>query len=180
MRLRNAGDTAQLIVRSLSRRSQVGRLTFGRLSMPCALGRSGMAMRKREGDGATPIGQFPLRFAFYRPDQMGRPATGLPLKRLSPSDGWCDAPSHSRYNRFVRHPFAASAERLWRPDRLYDVVIVIGHNDRPRVHGGGSAIFLHIARDGFKPTEGCVAVRSSDMRKLLARLKPSTRVCICG
>lgn len=170
----------QLIVRSLSKRSSVGRLTFGPLTMGCALGRSGKIMRKREGDGATPIGRYQLRLAYYRADRMHRPLTGLPLKRMLPAGGWCDAPGHRLYNRFVRHPFAASAERLWRDDRLYDVVIVIGHNDRPRTFSGGSAIFLHIARDGFKPTEGCVALRASDMRKVLTRLKPSTRIRICA
>ncbi len=136
-------------------------------------------MRKREGDGATPIGTFPLRIALYRADRMPRPRTGgLTLKRLAPDDGWCDAPSHARYNRFVRHPFAASAEHLWRADGLYDVIIVIGHNDRPPVRGAGSAIFLHIARDGLRPTEGCVALKADDMRRVLARLRPRTEIVI--
>jgi len=146
----------------------------------CALGRSGKTLRKREGDGATPVGCYPLRFAYYRPDRMRRPSTRLPLKALAPSSGWCDAPGHPRYNRVVRHPFAASAERLWREDQLYDVIVVIGHNDCPRVQSGGSAIFLHIAREGLKPTEGCLAVRASDMRKMLGRLSPFSRIRICG
>lgn len=168
----------QLIVRSLSGHSQTGRLSLGHLSFPCALGRSGKVMRKSEGDGATPIGTFPLRYAFYRSDRMRRPATQLALRRLAPSSGWCDASAHPRYNQFVRHPFPASAERLWRDDQLYNVIVVIGHNDRPRRVSGGSAIFLHIARDGLKPTEGCIALRASDMRKVLARLTPKTRIRI--
>ncbi len=174
-----AGQTPQLIVRSLSRRSQKGRLTLGALNFSCALGRSGRTVRKREGDGATPIGIYPLRYAFYRADKMRRPSTGLALKKIAPNAGWCDAPSHPRYNKYVCHPFPASAEKLWRDDRLYDVVIVIGHNDRPRTRAGGSAIFLHIARDGFTPTEGCIALDSSGMRQVLARLTPKTKIRIC-
>ncbi len=173
-------DRAQLIVRSLSRRSQTGWLTIGSLRVACALGRSGSVVRKREGDGATPIGQFQLRSAFYRADRIVRPGTGLPLKRLGPNDGWCDAPSDRSYNRFVRHPFPASAEQLWRTDHLYDVLVVIGHNDLPRRRAGGSAIFMHIARDGMKPTEGCVTLRASDMRKVLPHVRASSRIRICG
>lgn len=174
-----AGQTPQLIVRSLSRRSQIGRLTIGGLTVACALGRAGKVVRKREGDGATPIGLFPLRYAFYRADKTKRPSTGLALKKITQNAGWCDAPSHPRYNQYVCHPFPASAEKLWREDQLYDVVIVIGHNDRPRTRAGGSAIFLHIARDGFIPTEGCVALHRSAMRKVLARLRPKTKIRIC-
>jgi L,D-peptidoglycan transpeptidase YkuD (ErfK/YbiS/YcfS/YnhG family) len=180
MGVRSAKPKAQLIVRSLSRRSQTGTLSIGALQVPCALGRSGKVFRKKEGDGATPIGLFPLRFAFYRQDRIVRPATGLPLRRLAPHDGWCDAPGDLCYNRFVRHPFRASAEQLWRADHLYDVIVVIGHNDQPRRRAAGSAIFLHMARDGLKPTEGCIAVRAPDMRKVLLRIQPSTRIRICN
>jgi L,D-peptidoglycan transpeptidase YkuD (ErfK/YbiS/YcfS/YnhG family) len=175
-----AVHSSQLIVRTLSKRSQKGRLVIGGLNVACALGRSGKTMRKREGDGATPIGTFPLRYALYRADKMRRPSTGLALKKIAPNAGWCDAPSHPRYNQFVSHPFPASAEKIWRNDQLYDVVVVIGHNDRPRTRSGGSAIFLHIARDGFKPTEGCVALRPCDMRKVLALLGPKTKIRICS
>ena len=168
----------QLIVRSLSRNSTVGRLTFGLVTVACALGRSGKTFRKREGDGATPIGSFALRKVFYRPDRLRAFATGISTARLAPHDGWCDAPHHRLYNRFVRHPISASAEHLWRDDHLYDLIVVIGHNDRPRMKGAGSAIFLHVAREGYEPTEGCVAVRVGDLRKLLTRISPSTRVCI--
>ena len=175
---RLAGSSPQLIVRSLSCRSTTGRVTLGSVTVPCALGRSGKTYRKREGDGATPFGRFPLRKAFYRPDRGSRIVTGLPKTRLARCDGWCDEPRHRLYNKFVRHPFPVSAERLWRDDHLYDVIVIIGHNDKPRIKGAGSAIFLHVARDGFKPTEGCVALRAADLRRLMARVTPSTRITI--
>jgi L,D-peptidoglycan transpeptidase YkuD (ErfK/YbiS/YcfS/YnhG family) len=162
----------QLLVRGLSGRAQRGILTYGALRVPCALGRSGRRVGKREGDGATPVGRFALRQAFYRADGLQRPRTRLPLTALRGDDGWCDAPQDRNYNRKVRHPYPASAERLWRTDRLYDLVVVVGYNDRPRVQGRGSAVFIHVAAPGLKPTEGCVALRRADLVRLIARLSP--------
>lgn len=144
------------------------------LRVACALGRSGVARRKREGDGATPAARLRLAAVLYRPDRLRRPATALPAIPIRPDDGWCDDPADRRYNRAIRLPFAGSHERLWRDDRLYDIVVVLDYNyERPRP-GAGSAIFLHIAAPDFAPTEGCVAVRITDMRRLLARAGPGT------
>jgi L,D-peptidoglycan transpeptidase YkuD (ErfK/YbiS/YcfS/YnhG family) len=166
----------QLVVRALSQGSRRGTVTLGSLSVPCTLGRSGRTANKREGDGATPIGRFALRRAFYRPDRIPRPSSGLPLSPLRPRDGWCDAPSDRNYNRFVSHPYPASAEHLWRDDHLYDLVVVLGHNDHPRLRGRGSAIFMHVAGPGFAPTEGCIALRRRDLQRLLARISRATAV----
>jgi len=89
-------------------------------------------------------------------------------------DGWCDDPHDRNYNRHVRHPYGASAERLWRADGLYDLVIVIGHNDRPRVRGRGSAVFIHVAGPGLAPTAGCIALRLPDLVRLIGRLSRGT------
>ncbi len=147
-------------------------------SYPCALGRSGRRAIKREGDGATPVGAFRLESVHYRPDRGPRPRTALPLKVIKPSSGWCDEPADRNYNRPVCHPYPASAEEMWRPDQLYDVVVVLDCNRRPRVRGRGSAIFMHVARPGFKPTEGCIALRRADLVRILARLKPGARIRI--
>jgi L,D-peptidoglycan transpeptidase YkuD (ErfK/YbiS/YcfS/YnhG family) len=95
------------------------------------------------------------------------------MRRL---DGWCDAPGDRNYNRPVRHPYPASAERLWREDELYDVLVVLGHNQRPRLRGGGSAIFMHVARPGYLPTEGCIALERGHLLALLERLGPGAMV----
>lgn len=92
-----------------------------------------------------------------------RPQTGLPVSPLHPSLGWCDAPGDANYNRIVRLPYAASHERLWRRDHLYDLIVILGYNDYPRAQGRGSAIFMHLARAGYSPTEGCVALSRRDM-----------------
>lgn len=156
----------KLIIRALSAASQRGILQFGPFRMPCALGRSGVRTLKREGDGATPRGRFPLRRVLYRGRR--RPRTALHLRAIHSADGWCDSASDRNYNRPVRLPYRARAERLWRADELYDVLVVLGYNDVPRIRNRGSAIFLHIARPGFLPTEGCVAMREADLLRLIA------------
>lgn len=133
----------------------------------CALGSGGVVARKCEGDGATPFGRWPLREVLYRPDRIARPRTGLPVRALRAHDGWCDAPADRNYNRPVRLPYRARAERLWRDDHLYDLVVVLGVNDRPRVRGRGSAIFMHLARPGYTPTRGCVALQRRDLLRVL-------------
>ncbi len=133
---------------------------------------------KREGDGATPVGAWPLREVFYRPDRVARPRTRLPVTPLRRDDGWCDDPADRNYNRRVRLPYPAGHERLWREDHLYDLVVVLGYNDRPRACGKGSAIFMHLATRGFGPTEGCIALRETDLRRLLAAARSRTLVSV--
>ena len=162
-------------------RSSRGVLETGGRRYPCALGRTGLADPKREGDGGTPIGRFALRELRYRPDRLAAPATALPLIPLSPDDGWCDAPDDPAYNRPVRLPYPASAETMWRADHLYDLVVVLGQNDDPVVPGAGSAIFFHLAgeMDGMlQPTEGCVALRLEDMCEVLAACGPGSEIRI--
>ncbi len=149
-----------------------GWLEHGGIRMRCALGKGGCkpASEKREGDGATPLGRWPLRLVFIRQDRVAPPRSALPLVPLDSAMGWCDDPADPAYNRPVRLPFAAGHEKLWREDHVYDLIVVLGHNDDPPVPGLGSAIFLHVARDGYVPTEGCVALRRDDLIALLERV----------
>jgi len=153
-----------------------GRTTFVGATYRCALGRGGLRRDKREGDGATPVGRWPLREVFYRPDRLAKPATALPVRALKKSDGWCDAPGDARYNRLVSLPYPASAEKLWRGDHLYDLIVVVGYNDAPVVPGKGSAIFLHVARETYSPTAGCVAFRQADLLAILSGVDTGTYV----
>ena len=168
----------QLIVRCLSPASSSGWLHYGPLRWPCAIGRGGIRANKKEGDGATPRGVFVLRRIFYRADKGPRPGVRIPLQRTVQATGWCDAVGDRNYNREVRHPYPASAERLWRDDDLYDFIVVLSHNERPRVQGRGSAVFLHVARPGYLPTEGCVGLRKSDLKKLLSHAGRGTKLRI--
>ena len=140
----------------------------------CALGRSGVAPAddKREGDGKTPLGEWPLKQEHNQADHDNTPQTALETRAIMPDEGWCDAPEDPSYNRPVRLPYPASAERLWRDDGLYDLVVVLGHNDDPVEPGMGSAIFLHLAATDYRPTEGCVAIRRADMETLLRSARP--------
>jgi L,D-peptidoglycan transpeptidase YkuD (ErfK/YbiS/YcfS/YnhG family) len=154
------------------------RLTIANLSMRCAVGRTGMTRTKREGDGGTPVGSWPLRRVFFRPDRLPRPETRLRTVEISPADGWCDAPADKNYNKLVKLPYPASAEDMWRDDEIYDIVVELGYNDDPIVPGKGSAIFLHLSRPKYTPTAGCVAVALEDMRALLALVTPGAKIQI--
>jgi L,D-peptidoglycan transpeptidase YkuD (ErfK/YbiS/YcfS/YnhG family) len=144
----------------------------------CALGRNGIRDDKREGDGATPAGCFPLREVYFRADRLAAPSTGLPASPVSPDLGWCDDPADAAYNRPVRLPYAARHERLWRDDELYDLIVVIGYNDVPVEPGRGSAVFLHVARPDFAPTQGCVAMRLADLSDLLRECRSGDQIAI--
>jgi len=119
----------------------------------------------------------PRRQAFG-PDRAGAPATRLPTMPLEPDDGWCDAPEDPAYNQPVRLPYVASAEHLWREDRIYDVIVILGYNDDPVVPGAGSAIFLHLARPDYAPTAGCVALAPTDLAHLLSHARVGDAVRI--
>src|SRR5271169_4765971 len=159
------------------RRSQ-GWLRAGPWCVPVALGRAGIRADKREGDGGTPRGRFrPVRL-WWRADRLPRPRTLLPVRRIGPDDAWCEDPHHRRYNQAFRRSANEPGDRLRRDDGLYDMIIEIDHNTRPRVAGRGSAVFIHVARGAFGPTAGCVALGRDDLRKLLSRIGPRTRIQI--
>ncbi|MFM1816449.1 MAG: hypothetical protein RLZ98_3144 [Pseudomonadota bacterium] len=171
-----SGGDPDLVVRRVSPCSIRGVIELGALRFPCALGRGGSAARKREGDGATPRGRFSIERVFYRADRCNRPKTGLPVKQINFDDGWCDAAGDRNYNRQVKLPYAARSEVLWREDVLYDIVVVLGYNLRPRSQGRGSAIFMHVARQDYSPTEGCIALRAGHLIRVLERLRPGAHV----
>lgn len=155
-----------------------GQLIFDQRAMHCSLGRSGISAFKREGDGRTPIIMTRPCYGFYRPDRENRPISQVPFFPLSPDLGWCDAPGHPSYNQPVRTPFDASHESMWREDALYDLVIVLDINISERVKGRGSALFMHVARDEYRPTEGCIALGKRDLRRLISYLTPKSSIRI--
>lgn len=158
-----------------SRRSH-GVLTAGQRAIPVVLGRSGIRADKREGDGATPAGHFRLLRLWWRADRGPRPQTLLPVRRIAPDNAWCEDPADRRYNRPFRRSANEPGDRLWRDDRLYDLIVEIDHNTGPRVAGRGSAVFLHVARPDRSPTAGCVAMGAGALRTLLRVLSPRTRI----
>ena len=161
---------ARLDVHRLPTCPTKGRLVVGGIAFPCVLGRSGIRVAKREGDGATPRGRLPLRALFQRLDRAPRLPCLLPTRRIRPDLAWCDDPADRRYNRLMPRPKGEVEERLWRADRLYDVIVPLGWNDGPVVKGRGSSIFWHLTRPNRSPTAGCVAVEPAVFRKVLPRL----------
>jgi len=155
-----------------------GVLLAGSLAIPVVLGRAGIRANKREGDGGTPRGRFLLLRLWWRPDRSPRPRSLLPVRPITRHLAWCEDTTDRRYNRPFTRSASEPGDRLWRDDRLYDFIIELDHNTRPRVAGRGSAVFIHIARDGFGPTAGCVALTMPALRRLLAQLSPQTRIDI--
>ena len=153
-------------------------LSWNHQIVQCALGRNGIRLNKTEGDGATPSGVFPLRQVLFREDRLVAPETKLPIKALKPNDGWSDDPDDPAYNTLIKRPHDYRHEELWRDDHVYDVIIELGQNDNPPKPGYGSAIFLHVARPDFNPTEGCVALKLKDLLVLLKDCDKKTIIAI--
>lgn len=145
-------------------------LSFGGIVVPAAIGRSGRTVRKREGDGATPIASMRLISGFMRGERVRSLSTPLPMRRIRNDMLWCDQPGDANYNRLVRAPFRRSHEEMTRSDGLYDICLVLDWNVTSRQRNRGSAIFFHLIRPGYEPTAGCIAVSLPHMRRLLAHL----------
>lgn len=153
-----------------------GRAIWNNTSYPCAFGSGGISFRKKEGDGATPAGMFELRRVFFRPDRIGAPSTRLPVTALRPTDGWCDHPEHTNYNQYVTLPFDGDHETLWRDDHVYDLIVVVGHNDQPVVRGKGSAVFIHVAAPNYRKTRGCIAFSKTHLLEILDQWSPESKL----
>lgn len=165
-------------VRAAARNRNRGWLIAGNNAIPVALGRGGIRSNKFEGDGGTPRGVFhPVRL-WWRADRHARPRTFLPVRAITPNDAWCEDPADRRYNRPIQRSGGDVGDLLKRDDDLYDFIVEIDYNTRPRVARKGSAVFLHLARKSFSPTAGCVGMTKSAMLRLLSRIGPSTRIVI--
>jgi L,D-peptidoglycan transpeptidase YkuD (ErfK/YbiS/YcfS/YnhG family) len=165
-------------IRPSGRNPGRGWLTAPGLAIPVALGRGGIRANKREGDGGTPRGVFQPRLLWWRADRHMRPRTFLTARPIGSEDAWCEDPADRHYNRPIRLSRDSAGDRLRRDDHLYDFIVEIDHNTRPRVAHRGSAVFLHLARANFGPTAGCVAMRRGAMLQLLQRLGPRTKIII--
>jgi L,D-peptidoglycan transpeptidase YkuD (ErfK/YbiS/YcfS/YnhG family) len=172
------GGFSLIRVRARPGRRTEGILLAGPLAIPVVLGRAGIRANKLEGDGATPRGGFRLLRLWWRADRHPRPRTFLPVRRITPDLAWCEDTVDRRYNRPFRRSANEPGDRLWRHDHLYDFIIEIDHNTRPRVAGRGSAVFVHVARPNRSPTAGCVALGARDLQRLLAKLGPQTRIAV--
>ena len=144
----------------------------------CAIGKNGITKNKQEGDLKTPKGIFKLKKIFYRKDRIKFIKTHLKKKYIKKNIGWCDDPSSKYYNREIKFPFKDSAEKLWRKDNIYDLIIIIDYNLNPTIKNKGSGIFLHICKKNYAPTKGCVAINKKSMMNLLLNIKNNTKLII--
>jgi L,D-peptidoglycan transpeptidase YkuD (ErfK/YbiS/YcfS/YnhG family) len=165
-----------LVVQADSADSSLAWATLGERRWRCVVGAGGVREDKVEGDGATPVGAYPLRRLYFRNDRLVLPKVRLPARPIGEHDGWCDDPRSPAYNRLVRVPNGWSHEKMWREDGLYDLVVVVGYNDDPPEGEWGSAIFLHIAKDDLSPTQGCVAFARDDLLELVTLIGPETKL----
>ncbi|MET4209111.1 L,D-peptidoglycan transpeptidase YkuD (ErfK/YbiS/YcfS/YnhG family) [Bradyrhizobium sp. LA2.1] len=175
---RSSGPLQAIRVKPAAGNPRRGWLTAGALTIPVALGRGGILANKREGDGGTPRGSFRPRQLWWRSDRHSRPRTFLPARTIGDTDAWCEDAGDRHYNQAIRLGPEQGGDRLKRTDHLYDFIIEIDHNTRPRIARRGSAVFLHLARDNFGPTAGCVSMTKAAMLQLLRRLGPRTRIII--
>ncbi|WP_354085982.1 L,D-transpeptidase family protein [Bradyrhizobium sp. S3.3.6] len=175
---RRSRQLSAIRVKPAAGNSRRGWLTAGQLTIPVALGRGGILANKREGDGGTPRGHFRPRRLWWRGDRHSRPQTFLPARTIGDTDAWCEDPGDRHYNQWIRRGEGEGGDRLKRADQLYDFIIEIDHNTRPRIAGRGSAVFLHLARDNFGPTAGCVSMTKAAMLQLLRLIGPRTKIII--
>jgi L,D-peptidoglycan transpeptidase YkuD (ErfK/YbiS/YcfS/YnhG family) len=169
---------SRLAVRRRAGSRTTGWLTGGPFTLPVALGRGGIKANKHEGDGASPRGTFRLKRLWWRADKHPRPLTALSARPIGTNDAWCEDPTDRHYNQPIKRRPDEGGDRLMRADALYDYVIELDHNTRPRIKRRGSAVFIHVARPGFRPTAGCIALEIGALRRLLGRLGPHTRIVV--
>ncbi|CDZ59210.1 L,D-transpeptidase family protein [Neorhizobium galegae] len=176
----NHKKTAVVTVRTAPRDRSRAIVSFGGITVPAALGRSGTSPFKREGDGATPIAAMRLLNGYVRGDRVTLPPTPLSITRIGKDLLWCDQPEHPSYNRPVKAPFRPSHEEMMRVDGLYDICLVLDWNVTSRARNRGSAIFFHLIKPGYQPTAGCIAVSLADMKRLLRFMRKGTVVRVLG
>ena len=154
------------------------KLYFGKYKIKCAIGKRGISKKKREGDACTPAGTFKFKRLYYRKDKLSKIKSYLKKIPIKKNMGWCDDPRSKSYNKLIKFPFIYSAEKLYKKESIYDVVLIINYNLKPIIKKKGSAIFLHIAKKNYSPTKGCVAVSKQDMNLLLNFINKKTKLII--
>jgi L,D-peptidoglycan transpeptidase YkuD (ErfK/YbiS/YcfS/YnhG family) len=155
-----------------------GYLKYKDLKFQCAFGKSGIGKKVREGDSITPRGVFKLVKVFYRADKIKNLRIPIKKIKIKKNMGWCDDPKSTFYNQLIKLPSNFGYEKLYRSDRLYDLIVVLNYNLNPIIKNKGSAIFIHVSKKSFKKTEGCIAVNKKDLIKLLSIIKKNTKIKI--
>ena len=153
-------------------------LTYDQYKVKCSVGKRGIGSKKKEGDLITPIGQYKIKYILYRKDRVKKIQSKLRKITIKKNMGWCNDPKSKKYNKIVNLPFNYSYEQLFKKENIYDIILVLNYNMNPVKKDKGSAIFIHVAKKYYKRTQGCVAVKKSDLLKILREIKINTKVKI--
>jgi len=153
-------------------------LTFNNYRIKCAIGKRGIGKKKKEGDLITPVGLFKIRFLLYRKDRNKKLTTNLKKYIIRKNMGWCDDPKTKKYNKLITTPFKYSYEKLYKKENIYDLILVLNYNMNPIIKNKGSAIFIHIAKNNYSNTAGCIAIKKKQLLKILKNIKSDTKVKI--
>ena len=153
-------------------------LYFQKYKLRCSVGKRGISINKKEGDKKTPKGEFKLKYILYRKDRIFKFKTKLKKIAINKKMGWCDDINSDSYNKIINFPFKYSAEKLWKKENVYDIIIIIDYNLNPVIKKKGSAIFLHIAKKGYKPTNGCIAVSKKNIKLIAFEINKKTKLKI--
>jgi len=157
---------------------RTGFLIFYKNRFKCSFGKEGFTKKKREGDLKTPIGYFKIIKCYYRSDRIKKLTTKLRLIKITKKMGWCDDPLSPKYNKLVQIPSKYRYEKLFKKDHTYDIILVLNYNTNPVTKNKGSAIFIHIAREKYLPTKGCIALNKSDLIELMSKINHKTIIKI--
>ena len=155
-----------------------GYLKYKNLKFRCALGKAGIQKKKLEGDNITPSGIFKITKIYYRADRIKNIQTSLKKIKIKKSVGWCDDPNSNFYNKEITLPTNFSHEKLYRKDNLYDLIVVLDYNMHPIIKNKGSAIFIHVAKNNYQPTHGCIGLKKIDLLTILKKIKKNEKVKI--
>ncbi len=155
-----------------------GYLKYKNLKFRCALGEAGIKKKEKEGDSVTPKGTFEIIKIYYRPDRIKNITTDLKKIKIKKNMGWCDDSRSHFYNQQIKLPNKFGHEKLFRNDNLYDLILVLNYNINPTIKHKGSAIFIHIAKNSYKKTKGCIALKKEHLMELISRIKKNTKIKI--
>ena len=155
-----------------------GYLQYKNLKFRCALGKAGVKKKEKEGDNITPKGTFKITKMYYRPDKIKNIISLVKKIKIKNNMGWCDDPSSNLYNRQIKLPNKFSHEKLYRKDNLYDLILVLNYNINPIIKYKGSAIFIHVAKNSYKKTKGCIALKKKHLIELVSKIKKNTKIKI--
>ena len=153
-------------------------LKYKNFRFRCALGKAGIGKKKKEGDNITPKGLYKIVKIYYRKDRIKKVSSKLKLIKITKNIGWCDDPNSEKYNQIINLPTKYSYEKLYRKDNIYDLILVLNYNMNPVVKNKGSAIFIHIAKQEYQPTQGCIALKKGNLVKLISKINKNIAIKI--